>query len=288
MIRRTDGDETWMRLQMWTKGQKSAERLSAHILNSEGYKSIDPSHPLGGRDGIKDIVCIKNNLKWIGACYFPREQKAFKEIKDKFINDFLGVEKNNSDGIVFITNQELSLGERKILKEYNSDFEVEVYHLERIAHLLNCPENYGVRLEFLDIEMTKEEQLSYFVRKDNELHRLCDMVESLVSDYKNYKKSTEVDEFETRSEDEVANAINELFDKVWYNRHQGLKYRVLQEGEYINPEVWQGALKAAKEVEEKYGIENLGSWTDFEWGMINGKLSALRWFFGDEWDMLDT
>lgn len=287
MRRRTDGDETWMRLQIWTKGQKAAERLSAHILNSENYKAIDPSHPLGGRDGIKDLICMKDGIRWIAACYFPREQKPFKEIKGKFINDFAGVDQNNADGIVFITNQELSLGERKELVEYSDDCHIEIYHLERIAYLLNCPENYGVRLEFLDIEMTKEEQLSYFVSKDNELHKLCEMVESLVIDYKNYKNSTETDKIETRSEDEVSDAIDELFDKVWYDRHQGLKNRV-EEGEYVDPKIWEGALKAAKEIEEKYGIENLGPWTDFEWGMINGKLSALRWFFGDDWDMLDT
>lgn len=34
--------------------------------------------------------------------------------------------------------------------------------------------------------------------------------------------------------------------------------------------------------------EDIGPWSDFEWGMINGKLSALRWVLGDESDMLDT
>ena len=50
--RRTDGDETWTRLLSWTKGQKPSERLASHILRADGYKSIDPSHPLGGQDGL--------------------------------------------------------------------------------------------------------------------------------------------------------------------------------------------------------------------------------------------
>jgi len=56
----------------------------------------------------------------------------------------------------------------------------------------------------------------------------------------------------------------------------------------IQRDIWRGALKSAAKVEKKYGPENLGPWTDFEWGMLNGKLSALRWVLGDEWDMLDT
>ncbi|MCM2482462.1 MULTISPECIES: hypothetical protein [Burkholderia] len=49
-----------------------------------------------------------------------------------------------------------------------------------------------------------------------------------------------------------------------------------------------GALEAAKRTEDEVGVDNLGPWSDFEWGMLNGKLSALRWILGDEWDMLDT
>jgi hypothetical protein len=49
-----------------------------------------------------------------------------------------------------------------------------------------------------------------------------------------------------------------------------------------------GARKTAKQIEQRYGQQNLGPWDDFEWGMLNGKLSALRWVLGDDWDMLDT
>ena len=77
-------------------------------------------------------------------------------------------------------------------------------------------------------------------------------------------------------------------DKIWFDRHLSLKYKIEFEGETVNLEIWKGALASAQKVIEKYGEENLGPYSDFEWGMLNGKLSALRWVLGEEWDMLDT
>lgn len=52
--------------------------------------------------------------------------------------------------------------------------------------------------------------------------------------------------------------------------------------------VWERTLAAAKRMEDELGPDGIGPWSDFEWGMINGKLSAVRWMLGDDWDMLDT
>ena len=96
------------------------------------------------------------------------------------------------------------------------------------------------------------------------------------------------DVFEHRTMAEVEAIAGELTDKVWYNRHQDLKIAIEEGEEECDPQIWKDAEKNARKIEEKYGIENLGPWDDFEWGMINGKLSALRWLLGFEWDMLDT
>ncbi len=96
------------------------------------------------------------------------------------------------------------------------------------------------------------------------------------------------DEIGLRSIEEILEAEEEFFDKVWYGRHKLLELMIESGRKKVDPEIWQAALRAAQKVEGKYGKEQLSSWDDFEWGMLSGKLSALRWVSGDEWDMLDT
>jgi hypothetical protein len=146
----------------------------------EKFESVDPSHPLGGRDGIKDIICKKGGSKFIAACYFPRGQQTFGIIKKKFSDDLEGVLKNGADGIAFITNQELTLSEREELSELIKDKEVEIYHLERIAAILGQPVNYGIRLAYLDIEMSIEEQLSYTASKDQFIQDLFNYFKQVI------------------------------------------------------------------------------------------------------------
>jgi hypothetical protein len=107
---------------------------------------------------------------------------------------------------------------------------------------------------------------------------------------------------EPRSMTEIITAESDLLDKIWYDRHQNWlhsintgKHKIVDkksDGPH-NPnettrEIFEGARKSAKKVEKRYGLKNLGPWDDFEWGMLNGKLSALRWVMGFDWDFLDT
>lgn len=68
-MKRAEGRETWHRLLEWDKGQAAAEKLAAQILIAEKYEAVDPIHPLGGKDGGKDILCKKDGQKFIAACY---------------------------------------------------------------------------------------------------------------------------------------------------------------------------------------------------------------------------
>jgi hypothetical protein len=173
-------DETWHRLREWTNGQTPSERLAAQILLHEGFKDLDPSHPLGGRDGGKDAICTKDGQKWLMAVYFAKGQKSFKVIKDKFLGDLKGVKTNTADALVFVTNQELSLSQRENLK-FAEDIPIEIFHLERINAILDKPEMRDIRKQFLKIDFGEEEKsisTRYLLSLD--IQRDCKLLQNLL------------------------------------------------------------------------------------------------------------
>jgi PIN domain-containing protein len=99
-----------------------------------------------------------------------------------------------------------------------------------------------------------------------------------------------------------------LRDKLWYGHHKQHEWEIAKgkiklvtkaewdslikksprnHSKHTIDSVWKLGQAAAKRIEKKHGLENLGPWSAFDWGMMNGKLSAIRWMLGDEWDMLD-
>jgi pyrimidine deaminase RibD-like protein len=90
-----------------------------------------------------------------------------------------------------------------------------------------------------------------------------------------------------RNDKAILKSYKELWEKVWWNRHESLRAKI-QRGEVPEGSIPESALKAAKRIERRYGRESL-ILSDFEFGMLSGKLSALSWVLGSEWEeSLDT
>ncbi|WP_405660143.1 PIN domain-containing protein [Streptomyces sp. NBC_00079] len=114
--------------------------------------------------------------------------------------------------------------------------------------------------------------------------------ETLGSDYLDEAEEVEFiqNASETRSLSDILAAEHEFFDKIWYGRSL---MSDTEEGE-IDPQLSdtlrQTITSARARVETKYGKDELPPVSDWEWGFMHGKLSALRWVLGEEWDFLDT
>ena len=100
----------------------------------------------------------------------------------------------------------------------------------------------------------------------------------------------ETDFVEPRRLDEISKAESRLFDRIWYHRSLQHEYRMEAEGDVAGVENLLSVAGPGRQRMEATYTEagELGPHTDFELGMLNGKLSALRWVLGAEWGFLDT
>jgi fido (protein-threonine AMPylation protein) len=169
-------------LREWRYGTTQAERLCAAILHIEGYSNVDPQHPLGGPDGVKDVLCRRGITSFVAGVFFPTTTPSESEILSKFKGDLEGVPRNGARGFAFFVNQSLSIAKRAELAEAGrSKAEVvEIYHLERLRSLLDSPRGCGARLEYLRIPMTPEEQFAYWNSSSSETNLRLERVERIL------------------------------------------------------------------------------------------------------------
>lgn len=114
------------------------------------------------------------------------------------------------------------------------------------------------------------------------------VLERLTGDRPDLVKKYLVVEPGLRSQNEILEAEQEFRDRIWYDRSMLHAQRLEERGEVMEPKLRKMAEQGRQRVEETYGVDTLGPYEPFDWGMLNGKLSALRWVLGDEWDFLDT
>ena len=102
-------------------------------------------------------------------------------------------------------------------------------------------------------------------------------------------EGTEFFHEEPRTFAEILEAEEEFFNKVWYVRSI-----VMEDDKPIPDDIREGMLAARARIEAKYGRKELwkpigrGHEKAWQYGYINGKLAAMRWVLGSEWDFLDT
>ncbi len=90
-----------------------------------------------------------------------------------------------------------------------------------------------------------------------------------------------------RSVRQILAAEEELGTRLWYGRSNSAE-ELRAQG---TPEdIIKGALRGQRDAERRFGKKNLmeNVKSDWDWGFLSGKVSAIRWVLGDEWDMLDS
>jgi hypothetical protein len=181
-----DSRKTDERLRSWLdSNQMQRERLCAHLLPLLGpYSNIEPRRPRGGPDVARDLQAVYDGqLEVWGAVGFlnsANDDRTHKtRIKKKFRSDLdSALEQNPAlKGFVFLTNVDLTPGEQDRLKQTARDkgiVHVEIFNRERLRLKLDDVEGWGYRLQFLEIGMTKEEQLAFIERFGARLESLFD------------------------------------------------------------------------------------------------------------------
>ncbi len=151
----------------------------AILATDKRFSEVNPRHPHGGPDGGRDIQAIFTGEQVaFGAVGFVNhandsdEQK--KKIKDKFCSDLESAlkAKNDLEVFVFMTNVNLTLGEKNKLAEVGLATNLkhcEIFDRERLRLSLDSPFGLAIRFQYLNLPLSEAEQSSFFAQWGDEI-----------------------------------------------------------------------------------------------------------------------
>jgi hypothetical protein len=146
------------------------------------FHDVQPRHPRGGKDGGRDLEARLTDGRsvWAGIGFRNSATDSAadrKWVKKKFSNDLTRALEVAPElkAFVFITNVELTIGERDALtrmaKRRGIDF-VDVLHRERLRILLDSPDGLAARYQYLGISLSEEEQAAFFARWGTQIEQV--------------------------------------------------------------------------------------------------------------------
>lgn len=145
------------RLRDWGTDHIKAQTLAHLVLAADGYTNIDPGQQNGGADRGRDGLATKDGVEYSVAVHFHVSSGNAALSRTKFTADLEKARDHGRGGMVFVTNKEISNGQvdelRSLADEVAPGVKIEIYHCDRLAHILNRPGNHGTRQEYLGIPM---------------------------------------------------------------------------------------------------------------------------------------
>lgn len=184
--------------------QSDRERMCIELLASvPGYKDLEPRRPEGGPDGGRDLQGTFNGMKLFGAVGFKNDANGSpqqtREILKKFEDDLQSALTSAPEikAFTFLTNIDLTQRERDQLRSLAMEkgiCHVEIFWRERLRLLLDRPEGYATRHNYLDISLSEAEQKTFFDRFGKDLQNLIagrlDSIEERMEEilFRNWKR----------------------------------------------------------------------------------------------------
>jgi len=163
------------RLRTWLDtSQLDRERLALAVIKTDKrFKDVRPIHPRGGRDKGRDIEAIYDGQKAYIAVGFFNSANDSNEHRRKAIAKFKSDLKRGKEeckglqNFVFITNENLTTTQKQKALEHARGEGIclcDIYDRERIRIILDSPDGFAIRYQYLNIPLSEAEQAAFFTK----------------------------------------------------------------------------------------------------------------------------